>query len=81
MLPQATGLALSLGQIFSGAVLVEVIFGYPGIGDLLFQAIKENDFFLIEGIILTVIVALGFATFMLDILYPLLDPRISYRRT
>jgi len=80
ILPQTTGLALALGQIFSGAVLVEVIFGYPGIGTLLFQAIEENDFFLIQGIVFTVIVALGFATFVLDVIYPLLDPRISYRR-
>ena len=80
ILPQTTGLALALGQILSGAVLVEVIFGYPGIGALLFQAIKENDFFLIQGIVFTVIVALGFATFLLDVVYPLLDPRISYRR-
>ena len=43
MLPQTTALALALGQILSGAVLVEVIFGYPGIGTLLFQAIREND--------------------------------------
>jgi peptide/nickel transport system permease protein len=81
ILPQATGLALALGGILSGAVLVEAIFGYPGIGALLFQAIEENDFFLIQGIVFTVIVALGFATFLLDIFYPLLDPRISYHRT
>jgi peptide/nickel transport system permease protein len=81
ILPQTTGLALALGQILSGAVLVEAIFGYPGIGALLFQAIEENDFFLIQGIVFTVIVALGFATFVLDVIYPLLDPRISYRRT
>jgi peptide/nickel transport system permease protein len=80
ILPQTTGLALALGQILSGAVLVEVIFGYPGIGTLLFQAIEENDFFLIQGIVFTVIVALGFATFVLDVVYPWLDPRISYRR-
>jgi peptide/nickel transport system permease protein len=80
ILPQTTGLALALGQILSGAVLVEVVFGYPGIGALLFQAIEENDFFLIQGIVFTVIVALGFATFLLDVLYPLLDPRISYRQ-
>jgi peptide/nickel transport system permease protein len=80
ILPQTTGLALALGQLLSGAVLVEVIFGYPGIGTLLFQAIEENDFFLIQGIVFTVIVALGFATFVLDVVYPLLDPRISYRR-
>ena len=81
ILPQTTGLALALGQILSGAVLVEAIFGYPGIGALLFQAIEENDFFLIQGIVFTVIVALGFATFVLDIVYPWLDPRISYHRS
>jgi peptide/nickel transport system permease protein len=79
ILPQTTALALALGQILSGAVLVEVIFGYPGIGALLFQAIRENDYFLIQGIVFTVIVALGLATLILDVLYPWLDPRISYR--
>jgi peptide/nickel transport system permease protein len=81
LLPQATGLALALGQIVSGAVLVEVIFGYPGIGTVLFQAIRENDHFLIQGIVFTVIIALGLATLILDAVYPLLDPRISYRKT
>ena len=81
ILPQVTALALVLGQILSGAVLVEVIFGYPGIGTLLFQAIRENDYFVIQGVVFTVIVALGFTTFVLDVIYPWLDPRISYRRT
>jgi peptide/nickel transport system permease protein len=81
ILPQTTSLALALGQILSGAVLVEVIFGYPGIGALLFQAIRENDHFLIQGIVFTVIVALGLTTFILDVLYPWLDPRISYQRS
>jgi peptide/nickel transport system permease protein len=81
LLPQATSLALALGQIVSGAVLVEVIFGYPGIGTVLFHAIRENDHFLIQGIVFTVIVALGLATLILDAVYPLLDPRISYRKT
>ena len=81
ILPQVTALALALGQILSGAVLVEVIFGYPGIGTLLFQAIRENDHFVIQGVVFTVIVALGFTTFVLDVIYPWLDPRISYRRT
>ena len=81
ILPQTTALALAIGQILSGAVLVEVIFGFPGIGALLFQAIQENDQFLIQGIVFTVIVALGLATLVLDIVYPWLDPRISYRHT
>lgn len=81
ILPQTTALALALGQILSGAVLVEVIFNYPGIGTLLFRAIKENDHFLIQGIVFLVIVALGLTTLILDVLYPMLDPRITYRRT
>jgi peptide/nickel transport system permease protein len=81
MLPQVTALALALGQILSGAVLVEVIFGYPGIGTLLYQAIRESDHFVIQGVVFIVVVALGFATFALDVVYPWLDPRISYRRS
>ena len=81
ILPQTTALALALGNILSGAVLVEVIFGFPGVGTILFHAIRENDHFLIQGIVFTVIVALGVATLILDLVYPLLDPRISYRRT
>jgi peptide/nickel transport system permease protein len=81
ILPQVTALALALGQILSGAVLVEVIFGYPGIGTLLFQAIRSNDHFLIQGIVFTVIVALGLATLILDLCYPLMDPRIRAGRT
>ncbi len=80
ILPQTTALALALGQILSGAVLVEVIFAYPGIGTVLYHAIRENDHFLIQGIVFLVIVALGLATLLLDVLYPWLDPRITYRR-
>ena len=80
LLPQATALALVLGHIASGAVLVEVIFGYPGIGTVLYNAIRQSDYFLIQGIVFGVIVSLGLATFILDLIYPLLDPRITYRR-
>ena len=80
ILPQTTALALALGQILSGAVLVEVIFSYPGVGTLLFRAIRENDHFLIQGIVFLVIVALGLTTLILDVLYPWLDPRITYRK-
>jgi len=80
MLPQTTALALSLGQILSGAVVVEIVFNYPGIGTLLYQAIKDSDYFVIQGIVLSVIVTIGLATLILDLLYPWLDPRISYER-
>ncbi len=80
MLPQVTALALALGQIVSGAVLVEVIFGYPGIGTMLYQAIRGSDYYLVQGIVFVVILSIGLATFILDIIYPLLDPRITYRK-
>jgi peptide/nickel transport system permease protein len=80
LLPQVTALALALGTIVSGAVLVEVIFGYPGIGTMLYQAIRGSDYYLVQGIVFVVIVSIGLATFVLDIIYPLLDPRITYRK-
>ena len=80
LLPQVTSLALQLGHILSGAVLVEVVFSFPGIGTTLFQAIRANDYFVTQGIILGVIASLGITTFILDLIYPILDPRITYRR-
>lgn len=81
LLPQVTALALALGSILSGAVLVEVIFGYPGIGTMLYQAIRGSDYYLVQGIVFVVVVSIGLGTFILDIIYPLLDPRITYRRS
>jgi peptide/nickel transport system permease protein len=80
LLPQTTALALVLGQLISGAVLVEVVFSYPGIGTVLYKAIRGSDFYLVQGIVFILIVAIGIATFVLDLVYPLLDPRITYRR-
>lgn len=80
ILPQTTALALALGNVMSGLVLVEVVFGYPGIGSLLYQAIRQFDYPVIYGITFMVIVAIGLATLALDLLLPVLDPRISYRR-
>jgi peptide/nickel transport system permease protein len=62
-------------------VLVEVIFQYPGVGTLLYQAIDSSDFYVIQGVVFFfIIVAIGLATLMLDVIYPALDPRISYAR-
>jgi peptide/nickel transport system permease protein len=80
LLPQATALALVLGQIVSGAVLVEVVFSYPGIGGVLFEGIQSGDFFVVQGIVFILIVSIGLTTLILDLIYPLLDPRITYRR-
>jgi peptide/nickel transport system permease protein len=80
LLPQTTALALALGGIVSQSVLVEVVFGYPGIGTLLYRAISGFDYFLIYGIVFLVIVSIGLTTLILDLAYPLLDPRITYHR-
>jgi peptide/nickel transport system permease protein len=78
LLPQTTALALSLGFIVSGAVLVEVVFGYPGVGTVLYRAIQTFDYFVIYGVVIILIFAIGLATLIMDLIYPLLDPRISY---
>jgi peptide/nickel transport system permease protein len=80
LLPQVTGLAVALGLIVSGAVLVEVIFNYPGLGYLLYNAIEGKDYFVIQGIVLMLIVSIAVALYLVDLIYPLLDPRITYRR-
>jgi peptide/nickel transport system permease protein len=79
ILPQVTAFALNLGHIVSGSVIVEVVFGYPGIGSLLLQAINGLDYFLIYGIVFITVLAIAGATMLIDLLYPLIDPRISYR--
>ena len=80
ILPQVTALAINLGAVVSGSVVVEVVFGYPGIGSLLFQAINGLDYFAIYGILFMVVLAIALMTLLVDLLYPMLDPRISYRR-
>jgi peptide/nickel transport system permease protein len=78
MLPQITGLALSLGQIFSGALITEIVFGYPGLGMLLYNAIVRGDYNLIMGITIYSIVAITTAILILDLTYPLFDPRVRH---
>lgn len=80
LLPQFTALGLSLGYIVTGQVLVEVVFAYPGVGSLLFQAIQASDYTVINGIVFLTILAIGGVTLLMDLLYPLLDPRISHHR-
>lgn len=79
LLPQVTGLALSLGQIFSGALITEIVFSYPGLGTLLYHAIVSGDYNLIMGITLFSIVAITTAILVVDLTYPLLDPRVRYK--
>ncbi len=78
MLPQITSYALTLGHVVSGVILVEVVFSYPGIGSMLLQAIRNFDYTLLYGIVYLVILSIALATLILDLIYPRLDPRITY---
>ncbi len=75
VLPQITGLALQLGVIVAGAIVTEVVFSYPGIGYLLLAAIQNQDYFLIQGCFLFIIIGVLIANFIIDILYLIVDPR------
>ena len=76
LLPQATGLALALGTVVTSAIVVEGLFGLPGIGLVLNNAIRSNDFPVIYGIVLFITVAVATMMVLMEFIYPLLDPRI-----
>ena len=76
ILPQVTALALSFGRLIAGSVLVEIVFSYPGIGSLLYQSITLSDYFTIYGCVLCLVLATGVSMILVDLLYPLLDPRV-----
>lgn len=76
LLPQVTGLALALGTVVTSAIVVEQVFGLPGIGTLLNNAIRSNDFPTIYGIVLFITIAIAVLMAILEFIYPLLDPRV-----
>ena len=78
ILTQVTALAMSLGGVFSGAIMTEIIFGYPGVGLLIQKAILQSDYNMILGCITISIVAISTATLIADLVYPFIDPRIRY---
>ncbi len=76
VLPQVTGLALRLSGIIGGAILVEVVFNYPGLGRLMLSSIQNQDYFLLQGIFLTIVTMTLIANFLVDIVYMIIDPRV-----
>ena len=77
LVPQITGLAMSLGAIFNGAIITEQVFGYPGVGTLLVSAVHAGDYSLVLGITTISIIGVSAAVLVIDLLYPLLDPRVK----
>jgi len=76
LLPQVTGFALALGTVVTSAIVVEGIFALPGIGTVLNNAIRSNDFPTIYGIVLFITIAVATIMVALEFVYPLIDPRI-----
>jgi peptide/nickel transport system permease protein len=79
LLPQITDLALGIGALFEGALITEFVFAYPGVGYRLYTAILQSDFNLIMGVTIFSIVGIATAALVLDLIYPLFDPRVRYR--
>jgi len=78
MLPVITMTGIWLGRMVTGALFVELVFAYPGVGYLTYNALLARDYPLIQGVFLMVTFSVLIANFAVDILYPRLDPRISY---
>jgi peptide/nickel transport system permease protein len=75
VLPQLSGLALALGVVIGGNIVTEVVFNYPGLGLLIYHAVTDEDYFLLQGIFLFIIIGVLLANFIIDIVYVLVDPR------
>ena len=76
--PQVAHLAIALGHVVSGAILVEIVFSYPGLGYQLYMSIVNSDYTVIQGITLILAMSVGLAVLLIDLIYPRLDPRVTY---
>jgi peptide/nickel transport system permease protein len=76
MVPQITALAMALGGIFSGTIITEQVFSYPGLGSLLVEAVNGGDYALVLAVSTVAIIAVASAIFVVDLLHPILDPRV-----
>lgn len=81
MLPQVAGLALSIGTMVGGALVAEVIFSYPGLGSTILTAVMGQDYPLISAVTLIITLMVLGATFIIEILYGIIDPRIKTAQT
>jgi len=81
MLPQVTGLALSIGTMVGGALVAEIIFSYPGLGNTILKAVVGQDYPLISGVTLIITLMVLSANFIIEMVYGLIDPRIKAAQT
>src|SRR5581483_2710969 len=79
LLPQLQGFGLALGFVVSGAIIMEIVFSYPGIGLLLLNAVTSNDFPLMQAIFLVITFAVLLANLIIDLVLVAVDPRVRAR--
>jgi peptide/nickel transport system permease protein len=79
LLPQLQGFGLAVGFVVSGAIIMEIVFSYPGIGLLLLNAVTSNDFPLMQAIFLVITFAVLFANLIVDVIIVVIDPRARAR--
>jgi ABC-type dipeptide/oligopeptide/nickel transport system permease component len=77
LLPTTTLIALSLGYIVAGAILIETVYSWPGIGNAVYQAVTQRDYPMLQGAFMVLTVSVVFFNFLADLLYFKLDPRIT----
>lgn len=77
MLPMVTIIALNLGYVVGGAIQVETVFSWPGIGRLIYESVSKQDYPVLQGAFLLLAVSVILANFITDILYSILDPRVK----
>jgi peptide/nickel transport system permease protein len=75
ILPNVSGFAISLGFVVSGSIVMEQVFNYPGIGNVLFNAVLNDDYPLMQGIFLVITLTVLAANLLVDLLYVVIDPR------
>ena len=78
LIPVVTVVGVQFGTLLAGAVIVETVFAWPGIGRLLVNAVNDRDFPLVQGIVLVVAIGFVLVNLIVDVLYPAIDPRVRH---
>nr|WP_314845318.1 ABC transporter permease [uncultured Microbacterium sp.] len=78
VIPSVAGFAITLGSVVAGSIVMEQVFTYPGIGQLLFQAVQNSDYALMQGVFLVITIAVLAANFFMDLVYGFIDPRARH---
>jgi len=77
-IPLITLIGLQAGYVLGGAVVIESIFNWPGVGNLALQSIQQRDFPMVQGTVLVIAVVFTVVNFLVDLTYAALDPRVTY---